>query len=318
MCNRAETIFILGHELGHVLAGHTRFHTLASALANLSSGNWWTSILTLGMSHVAIKTLQSTILPPLHAWIRCSELTADRAGYLACQNREAALRALVKLAGYPMSQYRHLNPRSILEQSRLYDEALQNQPLDRVWNALNMWKAKHPQGVVRARELADWVEHGPASEIVAADRDVMAAFARHSAVDPQQYWLMSESAQAVEQYFADRHDLPRSLVGPQVQRLIFAGCESALPALAGILRVELVTDTSHSDAVSHQVVLLLAEQGEIKRVRIPLGQRIPWDDVPARLRNKWLATGTNQITHRLYNARSTHLAHSHARQCVGS
>ena len=42
----------------------------------------------------------------LTRWQRSSELTADRAGLLACQSQDPALRSMMKLAGLPCATLR--------------------------------------------------------------------------------------------------------------------------------------------------------------------------------------------------------------------
>ena len=105
---REELFFLLGHELGHIKAGHVPYHTLAKTMKDGAAA---ASNLTLGLSQLAF---DATLSPVLGFWSRRSEFTADRAGFLVCQDQEAALRALMKLSGYPPTFYKAMHTRSIV------------------------------------------------------------------------------------------------------------------------------------------------------------------------------------------------------------
>jgi Zn-dependent protease with chaperone function len=67
-----ELTFIIGRELGHIAAGHTRFHSLLSVNGN---ENPFVSLI-------------------FGAWLRRCALTCDRIGLLCCGSLDAAVRAL--------------------------------------------------------------------------------------------------------------------------------------------------------------------------------------------------------------------------------
>lgn len=76
-----EMRFIIGHELGHVLLGHTWLNTLVGGMAGLPTSFGGAVLLTLA----------------LRGWNRACEFSADRAGLVACGNPGKAVSALVKL-----------------------------------------------------------------------------------------------------------------------------------------------------------------------------------------------------------------------------
>ncbi len=82
-----ELHFIIGHECGHIAAGHVLYHTLAAILA----GEIAARLGPLG------PLLQLTLGVPLAAWSRRSEVTADRAGLICCGDIEIAERALLRV-----------------------------------------------------------------------------------------------------------------------------------------------------------------------------------------------------------------------------
>lgn len=82
-----EACFVIGHECGHIAAGHMTYHTLAGLLTSAASAR-------LGL---IAEILQKSAAIPLMAWSRRSEITADRAGLLCCGDIATAERALLRL-----------------------------------------------------------------------------------------------------------------------------------------------------------------------------------------------------------------------------
>ena len=81
----SEMRFIIGHELGHVALGHTRLNSLVGGMAGIPTGSSASAVLTMAFLW----------------WNRTCELSADRAGLLACGDLEKAVTALVKLVAGP-------------------------------------------------------------------------------------------------------------------------------------------------------------------------------------------------------------------------
>ena len=85
--NPAELRFLIGRELGHFQAGHTRWQTLArKTQACLERADF----MRTGVTRVA--------LLPVFQWVREAEMTADNAGLVCAQDIQAAERAIVRLA----------------------------------------------------------------------------------------------------------------------------------------------------------------------------------------------------------------------------
>ncbi len=85
-----EIRFVIGHELGHVLSGHSVYRTMLFALISLAARFAVVPIAWIGLK---------AVIWGLEEWYRKSELSCDRAGLLACQDVPAARRALMKTAG---------------------------------------------------------------------------------------------------------------------------------------------------------------------------------------------------------------------------
>lgn len=75
--SEGELKFMIGHELGHILQKNLMCHTIKGLLDNLKN-----------KSEILGSVVSDIIDVPLNEWYRCSEITADRAGYLCCKNMD--------------------------------------------------------------------------------------------------------------------------------------------------------------------------------------------------------------------------------------
>jgi hypothetical protein len=132
----------------------------------------------------------------LEEWFRKSELSCDRAGLLACQDADAARRALMKLAGGP--QLSELNPDAFREQAHEYDAVPDMR--DSILKLLQLQGNTHPFAVVRFAELDHWAISGEYERILGGDyprrdSDSSASFSdemRNAAKSYQDSWSRSE------------------------------------------------------------------------------------------------------------------------------
>jgi Zn-dependent protease with chaperone function len=150
-----EVEFVLGHELGHVLSGHALYKTVLHILLRVSS-------LAFGipLGGAAILAITAALLE----WDRCSELSADRAGLLAVQSPDVALRTNMKMAG---GAGPGLNLDAFVEQA---DEYRANDSLgDSLLKTLLLLGRTHPFPVLRIAELKRWVESGEYKRLVDGD-----------------------------------------------------------------------------------------------------------------------------------------------------
>lgn len=149
-----ELACVMGHELGHMLAGHVLYGMVARSLGSILSllGSMGPPILG--------PLLEVSIFTALMHWQRCAELTADRAGLLAVQDRKIALRTEMKLSAGPAGRMAHeLNLDAFLEQALEFEEE-GNKRTDSLWRAALEHGRSHPWPVKRARELEHWIASG--------------------------------------------------------------------------------------------------------------------------------------------------------------
>ena len=154
--DEAELLFVIGHELGHIASGHVVYRTMVELLLyfgdKLSGG---------GLSPLVYQG----VLMALLEWYRKSELSADRAGLLVCQNPNTAYGTFMKMAGGKTQTAPELD--GFLQQAAEY----QTSPdlLDDIWKTLNLLGQTHPFPVLRLAELKPWVDAGAYQKILAGD-----------------------------------------------------------------------------------------------------------------------------------------------------
>lgn len=95
LLNDAEQRFLIGHELGHIQQGHLIAHTIQGLLSDLNKSN-----------EILASFVNDFLEVPLNRWYRESEFTADRAGYLCCQDIDSIAALMKKLDdGRPVSAF---------------------------------------------------------------------------------------------------------------------------------------------------------------------------------------------------------------------
>jgi Zn-dependent protease with chaperone function len=153
-----EMLYVLGHEVGHIKSGHVLYYQIAEFLPVVGE---IVGDATLGVGKIFTGGLQLALL----SWKRNSEFTADRAGLLACQNAETALRALMKLSGLPSKCYAAINTEDFIDQARAFD-AMDSDKLSLVAKWLSIMGATHPWTVMRAKQLLQWIDTGGYQHVI--------------------------------------------------------------------------------------------------------------------------------------------------------
>lgn len=154
LLNSEEMLFLLGHEIGHQICGHKPYHTFLECLYMpimnmVPGGKEWISL-------VRTRLLQ---------WYRISDFTADRVGLLACQDINAAISTLMKMAGVPQKYYNSINVDSFIKQAKEF-ELMFNGIADSVVRFISLNADTHPWIVIRAAELYNWYKSGEYEKII--------------------------------------------------------------------------------------------------------------------------------------------------------
>lgn len=149
-----EIRFLVGHEIGHIMAGHKPYHNVLITL--------YTPLIKMVPN---AEVWLSLLRPMLLQWYRTSDYTADRAGLLACQDINVALKTMVKMSGIPKKFYNRINTESILKQAADFERKNQNLAEGLIQN-LSINTACAPWMVVRAAKLYQWYKSGEYTEII--------------------------------------------------------------------------------------------------------------------------------------------------------
>jgi Zn-dependent protease with chaperone function len=151
-----EIRFIIGHELGHVLSGHTVYNTMLRNLIVL--------VQRLALVPFAWIGLRAVVWG-LEEWSRKAEMSSDRAGLLATQDVDAARRALMKTAGgRRLSEF---SSDEFHKQAREYDAVPDVR--ESLLKLLQLQGQTHPFAVVRFAELDRWANEGDYRQILAGN-----------------------------------------------------------------------------------------------------------------------------------------------------
>jgi Zn-dependent protease with chaperone function len=173
---------ILGHELGHVISGHSLYRTILVILLEFGFRN------LPFLAGIALLPIQIALLE----WYRKSELSSDRSGLLASQDPVASMRMFMKLAGG--GSIAEMNLDAFMVQAKEYEQG--GDAMDTVYKVLNTLGATHPFHTLRAAELQRWVEGGD------YDRILRGEYPRRGAADEQR--PLAEDLGAAGKYYADQ------------------------------------------------------------------------------------------------------------------
>lgn len=147
---------VLGHELGHIMSGHTTYTTIAIIIMAVGVQN------LPFLAGVALLPFQLALME----WYRKAELSADRAGLLTTQDLTVSMSTFLKMAGGPALDDT-ISVAAFQEQAKAYET--KGDVADKVWQVINTAFRTHPFGTVRAAELQRWVDAGEYEKVLAGD-----------------------------------------------------------------------------------------------------------------------------------------------------
>jgi Zn-dependent protease with chaperone function len=143
-----ELMVVIGHELGHIKAGHVLYGVLARNIANI--------VAALGQATLGLgKLLGQGLVVALHDWYRKAELTADRAGLLCVQDLDPCINVFMKMAGGGGRLWAEMDRDEFIRQIDAYDDA-DDSMLNRVYKVWLTALRTHPYAILRAKELRAW------------------------------------------------------------------------------------------------------------------------------------------------------------------
>ncbi|MFM9872911.1 MAG: M48 family metallopeptidase [Fimbriimonadaceae bacterium] len=154
---------LIGHELGHIKAGHVLYKSVARFLIPILE---LISRRTLGVADVA----QVALMSAFFEWSRQAEITADRAGLLCSQDFSTSASANLMLTGGPNRLMHEANEAQFLDQARTYQDMNFYDSIGKmmVFMFYGMG-ATHPMPVHRVQQLEHWYESGAYGRIISGN-----------------------------------------------------------------------------------------------------------------------------------------------------
>ena len=148
MLGDEELFFVIGHEMGHIKAGHVLYGTMARNIAAV--------VQLLGQATLGLGALlgQGLVLA-LYEWYRNAELTADRAALLCVQDIEPARSTFMRLAGGTTRLAGEMDRDEFLRQVAAYED-VDRSNLDKAYKVLLTLYRTHPFAMQRAKTLDTW------------------------------------------------------------------------------------------------------------------------------------------------------------------
>lgn len=153
LCDDDEIMFIVGHELGHVKSNHMLYHMMAQLVTSIIDQIAFGNLLGMPIKYALLY------------WDRMSEFTADRAGLMACQNKDAAIRAFMKMSGIPIKHFSEMNYKTFIQQAEEFKQ-LDYENLNKIVKFISIADSTHPWTVMRAAELLNWIKDGEYEKLV--------------------------------------------------------------------------------------------------------------------------------------------------------
>lgn len=136
---------VLAHECGHIACHHCLYTTMGRFILGKA-------INLLGLDGIAILPIQVAFA----YWMRCSELSADRAAALCDGSAEKTVELCLRLAGFDKDISGEVNVEEFLNQAQEYQQMVEESAWDKTLEFMMLSSADHPMNAVRARECHDW------------------------------------------------------------------------------------------------------------------------------------------------------------------
>jgi Zn-dependent protease with chaperone function len=151
---------LIGHELGHIKAGHVLYKSVAQVLLPLLE---LVGRRTFGLGDVA----GIALVLAFYEWSRQAELTADRAGLLVSQSLDTSIDANLALTAGPSRLQHEMSRDAFMDQARAYQDATGLEAIGKVLIFILMSSTyTHPMPVHRTQELERWVLSGAYDQIL--------------------------------------------------------------------------------------------------------------------------------------------------------
>lgn len=147
MMSLEDIAVVLAHECGHIACHHVLYRTIGLYLTD---------------------TLQRFIKMPIPVslgiqvamqyWMRCSELSADRASAICAGGSDRVIRLMMAFSGGSKRVYDNFNVSEYMKQAEKYKEETKKNVWSRIVNLILVADQDHPFTATRSLEIYKWCE----------------------------------------------------------------------------------------------------------------------------------------------------------------
>ena len=149
---------VLAHECGHIVCHHCLYTTMGQFILS-------EAVALLGLDGLAILPIQMAF----SYWMRCSELSADRAAALCDGSADNIVEMCLRFAGFDKDIAGEINVDEFMSQANDYQQMINDSKWDRTLEFMMLGNIDHPLNAVRAKECFEWA----ASDRFAAMKEYM-------------------------------------------------------------------------------------------------------------------------------------------------
>ncbi|MBD2462587.1 zinc-ribbon domain-containing protein [Oscillatoria sp. FACHB-1407] len=176
--SRPELLFIIGCEIGRIKSQHVLYEDIARLIPVLSGA---ITAATFGFAGFSVSIMSGLDLA-LTQWLRMADYTADRAGLLACQDVNAAMMAMAKIAGLPKKYFNSFNIDDFITQAREFEGFADNLH-NKFLKGISLMYRDQAFTIARANELLKWIDSGSYQSVLERKTRIQAPqapkFCRH-------------------------------------------------------------------------------------------------------------------------------------------
>ncbi len=164
LCDEDEILFLIGRELGHIKSNHMLYQMMSQLFT-----------IIIGMIPAGVNIAAVPLQAALLYWLRMSEFSADRAGLLCCQNKDAVIKTITKMTGVPMKHSENIDNDVIIGQANQFREEFSD-ITDKAIRTLSVATSDSPWVVYRASEILRWIESGEYDKIINDNEKILCGF----------------------------------------------------------------------------------------------------------------------------------------------
>lgn len=138
---------VLAHECGHIACHHHLYTTMGNIILS-------EAVNYLGLNDLAILPIQVAFA----YWMRCSELSADRAAAICDGSADNVIEMCMRFAGADKDIIAKANVNEFMNQAAEYREMINDSKWNKTLEFILLSQADHPLNAVRAYECSEWAK----------------------------------------------------------------------------------------------------------------------------------------------------------------